>query len=161
MNTILTGLEGSQCFVYLDDIVIYASSIEEHSSKLKNVFQRLRINNLKLQPDKCNFMHREISFLGHIVTSEGVKPHMDKVKSILNFPTLKTLTIPRTMWYYRKFIPNLAKVAKPLTVVLKTDQNFIWTQEQSEAFDQLKSITSNRFNSSISLIRQRIYCHHG
>jgi uncharacterized linocin/CFP29 family protein len=44
------------------------------------------------------------------------------------------------MWYYRKFIPNLAKVAKPLTVVLKTDQNFIWTQEQSEAFDQLKSI---------------------
>jgi hypothetical protein len=90
MNTILTGLEGSQCFVYLDDIVIYASSIEEHSSKLKNVFQRLRNNNLKLQPDKCNFMHREISFLGHIVTSEGVKPDMDKVKSILNFPTLKT-----------------------------------------------------------------------
>lgn len=58
MNLVLSGLQGSQCFTYLDDVIIYASSLEEHNNKLKNVFNRFRTNNLKLQPDKCEFLHK-------------------------------------------------------------------------------------------------------
>lgn len=89
MNIVLTGLLGSQCFVYIDDIVIYASSIEEHSAKLKNVFQRLRHHNLKLQPEKCQFMHKEIAYLGHIISTEGVKPDPNKIRAITEFPAPK------------------------------------------------------------------------
>lgn len=62
-NIILTGLQGSKCFVYLDDIVIHATSLEDHNSKLTEIFQRLRSNNLKLQPDKCEFLQKDILYL--------------------------------------------------------------------------------------------------
>jgi len=80
MNTVLTGLKA---FVYLDDIIIYANSIKDHSEKLNEVFSRLRTYNLKLQPSKRSFMRKEVTYLGHIITDKGVKPDLEKIKCVL------------------------------------------------------------------------------
>jgi len=103
----------------------------------------LRAANLKLQPDKCEFLRREVMYLGHIIGSDGVKPDPAKIRAIMNFPTPKN---PKNIkqflglaGYYRKFIPNFSKVAKPLTDLLKKDKKFEWTTKQTEAFDILRS----------------------
>lgn len=77
MNTALAGLQDIRCFVYLDDIVIYSHDLPSHINNLEMVFRRLRDFNLKLQPDKCEFLRREVAYLGHIITEEGVKPNPD------------------------------------------------------------------------------------
>jgi hypothetical protein len=80
VNTVLSGLTGTRCFVLLDDIVIYARSLSEHDTKLREVLGRVRRHNLKLQPDKCEFLRTEVSYLGHIITEEGVRPDPGKVE---------------------------------------------------------------------------------
>lgn len=68
------GINGFRAFVYLDDVIVIASSIQEHEERLREVFDRLRQYNLKLQPSKCEFMRREVNYLGHIISEEGIKP---------------------------------------------------------------------------------------
>jgi len=87
MNTVLSGLTGTRCFVYLDDIVIYARSLAEHDVKLQEVLDRLRTYKLKLQPEKCEFLRKEVSYLGHQITEARVRPDPQKVASIERFPT--------------------------------------------------------------------------
>lgn len=144
MNTALTGLQGTQCFVYLDDIVIFASSIEEHSQKLQNVFDRLRSNRLLLQPDKCEFMHREVAYLGHIISDKGISPNPNKISAIKDYPKPQN---PKQIkqflglaGYYRRFIKDFSKFAKPLTNLLKKDVLFNWTSEQENSFSYFKEI---------------------
>jgi hypothetical protein len=142
MNLVLSGLQGSQCFTYLDDVIIYASSLEEHNNKLKNVFNRFRTNNLKLQPDKCEFLHKEISYLGHIITENGVKPNPEKIQAVVKYPAptnVKTIKqFLGLLGYYRKFIKDFALLAKPLTYLLRKDIPFIWGPEQEKSFNNLK-----------------------
>lgn len=143
MKTVLTGLEGSQCFTYLDDTIVYASCLSEHNSKLEKVFNRLRINNLKLQPEKCEFLHREVSYLGHIITADGVKPNPEKIRAIVDYPKpVDSKSIKQflgLMGYYRKFIKNFSTIAKPLTSLLQNDVVFVWNDEQEDAFQKLKN----------------------
>jgi len=80
MNVVLSGLTGTRCFVFLDDIVVYAKSLVEHDVKLRQVFDRLRENNLKLKPEKCEFLRREVSYLGHVISENGVLPEKAKTK---------------------------------------------------------------------------------
>ena len=77
--------QGLQCFVYLDD-VIFPSTIEEHSQKLINVFDRLRANRLLLQPDKCEFMRTEVAYLGHVIGEKGVSSNPNKITANLKLP---------------------------------------------------------------------------
>lgn len=144
MNNILTGLQGHQCFVYLDDLVIVGSNISDHEEKLKLLFQRLSNNNLKLQPDKCEFMKKEIIYLGHKLSQNGVEPDSAKIESIINFPIPKSSKNIKQFLgltgYYRRFIPNFAAIAKPMTLLLKKESNFSWGPEQQKSFDQFKHI---------------------
>ena len=71
MNSVLSGLTGTRCFVYLDGIVIYGKSLADHNAKLREVLDRLRTNKLKLQPDKCEFLRKEVNYLGHQITEAG------------------------------------------------------------------------------------------
>lgn len=148
MNTVLTGLQGLQCFVYLDDIVIYASTIDQHSEKLRSVFNRLRSNNLLLQPDKCEFMRKEVAYLGHVISSEGVAPNPEKIKAIATYPAPKNEKQIKQflglVGYYRRFIQNFSSIAKPLTSLLKKDTPFTWTQQTQEAFESFKTILTTQ-----------------
>lgn len=144
MTIALSGLQGLQCFTYLDDVVIFASSLEEHSDKLRNVFDRLRTNSLLLQPDKCEFMHQEVAYLGHVISDKGISPNPDKIKAIKNYPTPQN---PKQIkqflgliGYYRRFIKDFSKFAKPLTSLLKKDVPFIWNKEQDSSLDYFKDI---------------------
>ena len=91
MNNLLCGLTGTRCFVFLDDIVINANSLVDHNRELRDVFRRLRKYNLKLQPDKCEFLKKEVIFLRHKISEHGVEPDARKTESIKNFPTPKTV----------------------------------------------------------------------
>lgn len=143
MNTVLIGLKGIKSFVYLDDIVIYGNSLEHHNQNLREVFQKLREHNLKLQPDKCEFLRNEVAYLGHIITDKGVQPNPDKIKAISEIKTPKEPKDIKSflglVGYYRKFIPQFSHIAKPLTTLLKKDQKFTWTSKCEESFQKLKN----------------------
>ncbi|KAL6416665.1 hypothetical protein ACFW04_013257 [Cataglyphis niger] len=142
MDQVLSGLQGSELFVYLDDIVLYASSLREHEIKFDKLAERLRQTNLKLQPDKCEFLRKEVGYLGHIISDEGVKPDPAKIRAVKEFPTPRNAKNIKQFLglagYYRRFIPNFSKTARPLTNLLKKEEPFDWTDEQESAFVQLR-----------------------
>lgn len=131
MNTVLAGLIGNTCYVYLDDIIVYSTTLDEHEHKLRKVFNRLREHKLLLQTDKCNFFMPQIKFLGHIISEEGVTMDPEKVRAVVSYPGL--------IGYYRRFIPQFAAMAKPLNNLTRKDVPFRWGVEQQEAFQNLKT----------------------
>ena len=143
MANVLSGLIGIKCLVYLDDIIVYAKNLDDHNNKLINVFERLRIHNLKIEPDKCEFLKRECLFLGHIISEHGIKPDPKKVTSVLNFPVPKNVKQIKSFLglsgYYRKFIENYSAIANPMTSLLRKDVKFIWDDNCQRAFDKLKT----------------------
>jgi len=86
MNKVLIGINGIKVFVYLDDIIIYAKDLPDHSQKITEIFQRLRKYNLKLQPLKCEFLRKEVNYLGHLITDKGVKSDPQKIRCVKQFP---------------------------------------------------------------------------
>ncbi|CAK9816796.1 Retrovirus-related Pol polyprotein from transposon 412 [Anthophora quadrimaculata] len=142
IDNALRGLIGKICFAYLDDIVVFGTTIEEHNRNLATVFQRLRELGLKLQPDKSKFLRPELEYLGHVITADGVKPNPEKIQSVAEFPTPKSVTNVKSFLgiagYYRKFIKNFAKLAKPLTELTEKNTPFHWTDAQQKSFDILK-----------------------
>jgi len=121
--------------------MIYEASLQEHDKRLIEVLQRLRKHNLKLQIDKCEFLRKEVTYLGHIISENGILPDPAKLSAVKNFPTPKKVkdvqSFIRLAEYYRKFIKDLSKIAKPLTILTKKNTKFEWTTEQ-KAFDILK-----------------------
>jgi hypothetical protein len=95
-----------------------------------------------LQPDKCEFLRQEVTYLGQIITENDVKPDPNKTRAVEKFPVPKNAKNIKQFLglagYYRRFIPNFSKIAKPLTDLLKRDKEFIWTEEQIQSFNTLK-----------------------
>ena len=133
--------------VYLDDIVVYSKNVDEHLHHLQLIFNRLREHKLYAKLEKCQFMQKQIKFLGHLVSADGIRVNPDKVKAIVDWPTPTTVKDIRSFLgisgYYRKFIQNYSKVAAPLTELLKDEQRFKWGEEQQSAFDLLKHATTS------------------
>jgi hypothetical protein len=144
MNKVLTGLNGIKAFVYLDDIIIYAKDLLEHTQKLSEIFQRLWQYQLKLQPLKCEFLRKEVTYLGYKITDEGVKPDPQKVACVKDFPIPKNVKEVKSFLglsgYYRRFIKNYGQVAKPLTSLLKKDAPYIWNDLCQHSFELLKEL---------------------
>lgn len=146
MDNVLRGVENTA--VYLDDIIVFSSSLQEHIIALKEVFERLRKANFKLQLDKCEFLQREVKYLGHVVTSEGVKPNPDKVIAIKKYPLPKNSKQLKgflgLLGYYRRFIKDFARLTKPLTKCLKKDAIInVNDQEYVRCFNMCKDILMN------------------
>lgn len=143
MSIVLTGLTGIDCFVYLDDIIIYSKTIPEHLTKLRRVFERLRSSGLRLKPSKCEFLRTSVRYLGYIVSREGVLPCPDKVIAISKYPEPSCLKSIRAfiglVSYYRKHICNFADRSAKLTLLLRKNQPFVWGPEQARSFEDLKS----------------------
>ena len=142
MNVVLSGLTGSRCFVFLDDIVVYARSLSEHDTKLREVFDRLRKNRLKLKAEKCQFLRKEFNYLGHVISEKGVFPEQAKTRVIEEYPTPQNVKQLRSflglMSYYRRFVPKFSHIAAPLHKLLKKDAPYEWTISQEQAFQTLK-----------------------
>jgi hypothetical protein len=115
----------------------------EHDTKLREVFSRFRKYNLKLQPNKCEFLRKEVNYLGHLITEEGFKPDPAKVEAIEKFPRPENERQLKGFLgmagYYRKFVPRFSKIAAPLHNLLKKDATFAWTSDQDNAFQNLRA----------------------
>ena len=133
MGHILRGLEYRFALIYIDDIVIFSKSIEEHLTHLKEVFRRLRDANVKLISEKCSFVKQRIVYLGHFVTTEGIFPDPSKVEVVKNFPTPASLKELKSFLglanYYRPFIQG---------ALTKKTVKFFWSESCANAFDRLK-----------------------
>jgi len=140
MDLVLSGLQGEELFVYMDDVVIYATSLEEHARKYNLLIERHRRANLKLQPDKCEFLKTEVTYFEHVINKDGVKPDPKKLEAVRQFPRPKK-NIKQFLGlagYYRRFIPSFSKLVKPLINLLKNDTRFEWTSAQEESCEILK-----------------------
>lgn len=143
MNHILRDYINKTCVVYLDDILIFSTSLTEHLKNLTDVLRVLKNNNLKLQISKCSFLRKNTEVLGHILTEEGLKPNMNKVIAIKNLPLPQTEKQLRSFLgasgYYRKFIQGYAKIAYPMARYLKKGTKInINDPEYINAFEALK-----------------------
>lgn len=148
MNTVLRDYINKICVVYMDDILVFSTSLKEHIINLMQIFKALRNARLKIQVDKCDFLKKETHFLGHILTTDGVKPDVNKISVIQN------LRLPTTekqiksflgmTGFYRKFIRDYAKIAQPLTNVLKKKNKInINNPCFIAAFEKLKELITN------------------
>lgn len=147
MNNILGEYIGTICYVYLDDIVIVGYNLQNHLENLECVLKRLAQFNLKIQLDKCEFLKRETEFLGHIISSTGVKANPEKIEKIISWPLPKTQKEIKQFLglagYYRRFIKDFSKITRPMTKYLKKDEAInLQDQTYIEAFATLKQIIS-------------------
>ena len=142
MDRVLAGLHWETCLFYLDDIIVFSSTWEEHLARLREVFERLRHAKLKLGPTKCTFAAKEVSYLGHQVTEEGLLPDPALLAAIRDIPPPKTATEVRSFLglagYYRRYVKGFAAIAAPLHALTRKDALFHWSEDCQAAFDQLK-----------------------
>lgn len=142
IHTILEDVMGKNVFVYVDDIIVYSSTYEDHMNVLGEVFQRLIKHNIKLKINKSEFLKREVAYLGHILTKDGVKADHKKIECMKQFPRPTSVTEMQKFLgmtnYYRRYVDQYAKIAKPLYSLCKKDNPFIWSPACEEAFCKLK-----------------------
>lgn len=144
MDMVLAGAKWNHCLVYIDDILIFSETAEDHITHLGDVFERLIRYNLKLKPSKCDIFKPELLFLGHLISENGIKPNPQKVAAIMSWPEPSNSTEVESFLglcgYYRKFIANFSILAKPLFAI-KNDWS--WGDEQRHAFSILKHKLAN------------------
>ncbi|KAE8978307.1 hypothetical protein PR002_g24750 [Phytophthora rubi] len=149
MNGVLRGLTWSTCLVYLDDIVVYTcGGIERHVVELATVMERLVAAGLTLKLKKCVFAATAMEYLGHELSSEGVRPVEGLVTAVQEFPRpLDPVEVKRFMHlagYYRKFIAAFGSIVAPMTRLLKKDSEWEWTEDQEFVFERVKAALTTR-----------------
>ena len=145
MNRLFTGKEWNFIFVYLDDLLIVSKSLTEHVQHVGKVLKQLSEANLRLKPQKCKFAQQQVEYLGHTLTSEGVRPNDGKTRAVKEFvrPTTgkEVKSFLGLVNYYRRHLKNLAIVARPLTALTRKGiVRLDWTRECEEAFQEVKQM---------------------
>ncbi|WVZ49174.1 hypothetical protein U9M48_000551 [Paspalum notatum var. saurae] len=142
MNSVFMDYLDKFVVVFIDDILIYSRTEAEHEEHLRLVLQRLREHKLYAKFSKCEFLIDEVCFLGHVVSKGGIAVDPSKVSTVTNW---KVPEIPKEVrgflglaGYYRRFLENFSRIAKPMTSLLEKDAEFRWTNAQQAAFDELK-----------------------
>jgi Reverse transcriptase (RNA-dependent DNA polymerase)./Integrase core domain. len=148
MNYVLRNEINKTCLVYLDDIIILGTSLQEHINNIRRIFQILRTHNLKIQLDKSEFLMKEVAYLGHLISEKGTKPNPNKITAVKIYPIPKTTKEIKAylglLGYYRKFIPNFAKLTKPLTNCLKKGNKIdINDENYKQSFEESKTLLIN------------------
>lgn len=142
MDVVLAGLLWKNCLVYVDDIIVFGRTFDEHLENLSLVLDALRAANITLKASKCKLLCEEIQFLGHVVSATGVATDPEKVNKISSMPaprnTHEIKVFTGLTGYYRKFIKDYASIAEPLNKLLRKEGEWHWADEQQSAFDELK-----------------------
>ena len=142
MNLALDGLMWIYCFDYLDDIIVWSATFDEHLHRLRQVFDRIRKAGLKLKPAKCQFLKKRVTFLGHVVSSQGIETDPEKTRAVDEWPTPENLVELQSFLglasYYSRFIADFCIIAEPLYRLSKKGIRFLWGPEQRRAFEELK-----------------------
>lgn len=148
MELTLAGMNGLELMVYLDDIVLFSSSFDAHLNLLQRTFSGLRDAVLTLHPAKCQFANKEVTYLGHIVSSDGLRPDPTRVKAITAISVPQSVQEARRFLgmcsFYRRFIRCFSSIARPLHQPTEKGRQFKWTTECEDAFNKLKeALVSN------------------
>ena len=142
MNKVLHPFLDRFVVVYLDDIVVYSESLEEHIEHLRQVFEVLRQNELFVKREKCSFAQKEVPFLGHIIGGGVIRMDRDKIRAIEEWKPPTKVTELRSLLglanYYRRFVEGYSKIASPLTDLLKKGKTWDWNEDCQKAFEKLK-----------------------
>jgi len=130
MDIVLKNLLGEECYVFIDDVIIFSKTAAEHFARLENVLARFEKANLQLHPGKCVISKPQVNYLGYILSGNGVSASADKVEVVKNYPTQKNARDVRAFLglagLYQRLVPDFAALAKPLTSLIRKDQEFIW-----------------------------------
>ena len=148
MQQVLSGLNSLErpdfVTVYLDDVLIFSDTLNDHLSHLRQVIGRIMEAGLKLKPAKCCFVKQEVSYLGHIITPRGILPNPKLVEAVRDFPVptnvRETTQLLGLASYYRRFISKFAQIARPLHQLTLKDVPFEWTASCQTSFDHLKNL---------------------
>nr|GEW58153.1 putative reverse transcriptase domain-containing protein [Tanacetum cinerariifolium] len=128
--------------VFIDDILVYSKTKEEHEEHLRIVLGTLRQEKLYAKILKCEFWLGQVAFLGHIVSADGITMDRAKVEAITKWPRLKTVTEVRSFLglagYYRRFVEGFSRLALPLTKLMRKGEKFVWNEEREKSFEELK-----------------------
>lgn len=130
-----------------DDILVYGTTIDEHNKRLLNVMEALKENGLTLNKTKCQIGVSEITFMGHLLSNRGIAPTAERVKAVKNTKTPQTAAEVSSFLglvnFCSRFIPQLATVAEPMRKLTRKSAEFIWNEEQQQAFNKLKALMSD------------------
>jgi hypothetical protein len=144
VNHLFEDLEGVETDI--DDILVWGRTIEEHDQRLKATLDRTKLIGMTLNPDKCKLRVTEVTYLGHKLTGEGVRPDQSKVEAIINMPAPQDKAgVQRLLGmvnYLAKFIPGMSEITAPLRELLKKNVPWHWTEKHQEAFEKIKEILS-------------------
>ena len=147
MDLVLAGLQWNNCLVYLDDVLIIGRTFEEHLKNLELVFDRLRKAGLKLKPSKCDICKKQVNYLGHVVSADGIATDPSKTEKVDKWPIptsqREVQQFLGLVSYYRRFIRDFATIAKPLHGLTEKNTQFRWTEQCQRAFDHLKQCLTN------------------
>jgi hypothetical protein len=144
MNSVFMSELDKFVVVFIDDILIYSKSEEEHAQHLRVILQRLQDHQLYVKFIKCAFWLREVPFLGHDISAEGIAIDPNKVQEVLEWKSPKSVTqicsFLGLAGYYRRFIPNFSKIAKPMTQLLEKEAKFSWSSQCEKVFLTFKKL---------------------
>jgi hypothetical protein len=142
MNKVFVEYLDKFMVVFINEILVYSKNKEEQEGHLMLVLQKLRDNQLYAKFSKYEFWLKEVSFLGHVITGEGIAVDPEKVRDVLNWEPPTTVSEIRSFLglagYYRRFIEGFSKIVKPLTSLLEKDKKFIWSEACQNSFDELR-----------------------
>ena len=142
MTELLTGLEGVICS--MDDVLVFGGDEKEHNQRLQAVLERIKASGLKLNKEKCSFQKQEVTFLGHVITGQGIKVSPAKVEAVLKLdPPTDVAELRKVLGmitYLTRFMPNAQAVLQPLNVLLQSDTAWAWDAAQQDAFKKAKKM---------------------
>lgn len=160
VNDILQDFIGKFAYVYIDDVLIFSNTEEEHMTHISIVTRALHDAHMKMSNDKSHFFKQEIEFLGHIITHNKIKVDPQKIMTIRDYPTPQNLKQLRSFLglsgYYRKFIKDYAKITKPLTIHLRGQNGTIRANQSAKIPITLDDIALNAFQRIKMLLQEKI-----
>ncbi|EOY19707.1 Retrotransposon protein [Theobroma cacao] len=143
MNRVFKPYLDKFVVVFIDDILIYSKSREEHEQHLKIVLQILREHRLYAKFSKCEFWLESVAFLGHVVSKEGIQVDTKKIEAVEKWPRPTSVTEIRSFvglaGYYRRFLKDFSKIVAPLTKLTRKDTKFEWSDACKNSFEKLKA----------------------
>ncbi|XP_059627437.1 uncharacterized mitochondrial protein AtMg00860-like [Cornus florida] len=143
MNLVFRPYLDQFVVVFVDDILIYSKTKEEHERHLSITLQTLRDHQVYAKFEKCDFWQEQIQFLGHVISKDGVSVDSAKVEAVMSWKQPATVTEIHSFFglarYYRCFIEGFSKIAAPLTRLTRKDVKFVWDHRCEQAFKELKT----------------------
>ena len=144
MNRVFRPFLDRFVIVFIDDILVYSKSEEEHAKHLRFVLQTLRDHRLYAKFSKCEFWLEQVAFLGHVVSKDGIQVDSKKIEAVAEWPRPTTVTEIRSFLglagYYRRFVKDFSKIAAPLTRLTQKNVKFVWIDRCEEHFQLLKDL---------------------